>query len=76
MVEGVLVGAMTAAHIPPNLQSVLAIIVAVLVLLAAVRLFGGLVRIVLIILLLAIVAHALTNHPFEPHHGAVMHTSA
>jgi hypothetical protein len=75
-IEGLLGSVMTAAHIPANLQSVLAIVVGVLVLIAALRLFGGLIRVVLIVLLLAIVAHALSHHPYEPHHGAVMHTSA
>ena len=58
--EANLASTMTGAGIPRNLQSVLLIIVAVLFLVAAVRLFSGFIRIVAIVVLLAIAVHALT----------------
>jgi hypothetical protein len=66
-IEGGLAVVMNSAHIPPGLQTVLLIVVAVLVLLAALRLFGGFIRIVLIVLILVFVLHAVSNHAFTPH---------
>ena len=60
--EGFFTQLMDAAHIPHNAQVLLGIVLAVLVLVAAVRLFGGFVRVVLVVLLVAIVAHAIL-HP-------------
>ncbi|HTZ69381.1 MAG TPA: hypothetical protein VMB71_01920 [Acetobacteraceae bacterium] len=72
--EANLAGAMTQAGIPRNLQSLLLIIVAVLFLIAAVRLFSGFIRIVAIVVLLAIAVHAVTYRgpaalPSVGHHG-------
>jgi hypothetical protein len=65
---------MAAAHVPPDLRFVLAVVVAVLFLLAAVRLFGGFIRLILIVLLVAFVVHALSHHGgFEPHKPAAIH---
>jgi hypothetical protein len=64
-VEGFFGKLMDAAHVPHNAQVLLGIVVAVLFLVAAVRLFGGFIRVVLIVLLVAIVAHAVL-HPHAP----------
>ncbi len=60
--EVVLGQAMTQAHIPPDLQTIAGIVLAVLFLLAALQLFGGFIRVVLIVVLMAIVVHALSHH--------------
>jgi hypothetical protein len=73
-IEGGLTAVMNQAHIPPDLQSVVLILVAVLVLLAALRLFGGFIRIVLIVLILVFVVHAVSNHSFTPHPTHATHT--
>ena len=61
-IEGALGGVMTASHIPPDLQMVLGIVVALLFLVAALQIFGGFIRVVVIVVLLAIVVHAATHH--------------
>lgn len=58
-IEGALSHAMVQAGIPAPLRTLLFIIVAVLFLVAAVRLFGGLIRVGLILLLAVILIHAL-----------------
>jgi NAD/NADP transhydrogenase alpha subunit len=72
--EGFFTQLMDAAHVPHNAQVLLAIVLAVLVLVAAVRLFGGFVRVVLIVLLVAIVAHAIL-HPRSLPPAKPQHTS-
>ena len=75
LIEGALGGVMTAAHIPPNLQMILGIVVALLFLVAALQLFGGFIRIVVIVVLLAIVVHAATHHELAvPHPTPAQHT--
>jgi hypothetical protein len=60
-IEGALGGIMTAVHIPPDLQMILGIVVALLFLVAALQMFGGFIRVVVIVVLLAIVVHAATH---------------
>jgi hypothetical protein len=60
-IEDWLRGIMTHAGIPPDLQTVVGILIAVAFLVAAFRLFGGFIRVVLIVVLVAVVAHALTH---------------
>ncbi len=59
--EGWLGHAMTQAHIPPDLQTVVGIVLAIAFLIAAIQLFGGFIRVVVIVVLLAIVVHALSH---------------
>jgi hypothetical protein len=61
-VEGALGQMMTQAHIPPDLQIVVGLVLAVGFLLAALQLFGGFIRIVVVVVLLAIVVHAASHH--------------
>lgn len=63
---------MTQAHIPPDLQTVAGIVLAIMFLIAALQLFGGFIRVVVVVVLLAIVVHALSHHgvvamPAPPH---------
>jgi hypothetical protein len=51
---------MTAAHIPHGAQVILGVVLAVLFLVAAFQLFSGFIRIVLIVFLVALLAHAMT----------------
>ncbi len=60
--EAVLGHAMTQAHIPPDLQEVAGIVLAVLFLVAALQLFGGFIRVVVVVVLLAVVVHAVSHH--------------
>jgi hypothetical protein len=60
--EAVLGQAMTQAHIPQGVQEVAAIALAVLFLIAAVQMLGGFIRVVVVVVLLAIVVHAV-SHP-------------
>ncbi len=73
--EASLGGIMTAAHVPPSLQTVLGIVIALLFLIAALQLFGGFIRVVVIVVLLAIVVHAATHHEIlVPHPIPAQHT--
>ncbi len=52
--------------LPPTIQTVLLIAIAVVLLLAALRLFGGLIRVAVVLLLLLVVIHVLLpiiQHP-------------
>ena len=73
-VEAVLGQAMTQARIPPDFQIVVGLILAVAFLIAALQLFGGFIRIVVIVVLLAIVVHAASHHgepgPLSPIHAS------
>jgi hypothetical protein len=60
--EAVLGQTMTAAHIPRGAQEVVAVVIAVLCVLAAVRLLAGFIRVVLVVMLLALLVHALAGH--------------
>jgi len=74
-IEGALGGIMTASHIPPDLQLILGIVVALLFLVAALQMFGGFIRVVVIVVLLAIVVHAATHHEIGvPHPIPAQHT--
>ena len=69
--------AMTQAHIPADLQTILGIILAIAFLVAAFQLLGGFIRVVLIVVLLAIVVHAIGHHlgpplPPPPQQGMVL----
>jgi hypothetical protein len=57
---------MTSAHIPPDVQTILGLLLAIAFLIAALQLFGGFIRVVLIVLLLAIVVHAAAFHGLAP----------
>ncbi len=70
--EAVFGHAMTQAHIPPDLQAVAGIVLAVLFIIAALQLFGGFIRVVVIVVLLALVVHALSHH-VPPHQAATSH---
>jgi hypothetical protein len=60
--------------VPPGAQTVLGIVLAILFLLAAIRLFGGFIRIVLVVVVLAIVVHAVTHHDYAvPGSGKTTH---
>jgi hypothetical protein len=61
---------MSHAGIPPGAREIVAILIAVLFILAAFRLFGGLIRVVLIVVLVALLVHALAGH------GLVVHPHA
>ena len=70
--EAVVGLAMTQAHIPPGLQALAGIVLAVLFLITALQLFGGFIRVAVIVVLLAVVVHALSHHGQPPpmlHHG-------
>ena len=74
-IEGALGGIMTASHIPPDLQLILGIVVALLFLVAALQMFGGFIRVVVIVVLLAIVVHAATHNEIGvPHPIPAQHT--
>ena len=51
--------ALTQAHVPENVQSLVIVAVAVLFIVAVLRLFGGFFRILLIVLLILLVLHVL-----------------
>jgi hypothetical protein len=59
IVETWLRGELSHFGIPDNLQTVILVVVAIAVLLAALRLLGGVFRIVLVVLVLLIAAHLL-----------------
>ena len=64
-IENALGHAMSQMGLPHSVQTVLGIVVAILVLIAALRLFGGFVRVVLIVVVLALVVHAVTHNNYE-----------
>jgi putative exporter of polyketide antibiotics len=71
--ETALATPMRAAGFPPLAREVVGIAVAVLFLLAALRLFGGLIRVTLIVFLLVLVVHVLASHggPALTHTGGI-----
>jgi TRAP-type uncharacterized transport system fused permease subunit len=64
-IENALGHAMSQMGLPHTVQTVLGIFVAVLILVAALRLFGGFIRVVLIVVVLALVVHAVTHNDYE-----------
>lgn len=52
-------GQLTALGVAPSMQVVLLVALAVVLILAALRLFGGLIRVAVVLVLLLIVIHAL-----------------
>jgi hypothetical protein len=68
-IETVLGIPMRAAGLPPDLQLVIGVLVAIVVVVAAVRLFGGVLRLALVVLLVVLVLHAVGNRAFMPPHG-------
>jgi hypothetical protein len=52
-------GQLTLLGVPPAIQVVLLVALAVVLILAALRLFGGLIRVAVVLVLLLIVIHAL-----------------
>jgi hypothetical protein len=52
-------GQLTLLGVPPSIQVVLLVALAVVLILAALRLFGGLIRVAVVLVLLLIVIHAL-----------------
>jgi hypothetical protein len=63
--EDGLAHAMTQMGLPHPVQTVLAVFLALLILVAAFRLFGGFIRVVVIVVVLAIVVHAVTHHGYD-----------
>jgi len=69
-VETALGTPMRAAGLPPDVQLAIGVVVAILFILAAIQLFGGFLRLLVIVLLLALVLHAVGNRAFmspQPH---------
>jgi hypothetical protein len=60
--EAVLGHTMTGAGVPREAQEIVAVVIAVLCIVAALRLLGGFIRVVLVVVLLALLAHALLGH--------------
>jgi hypothetical protein len=58
-VEAWLRGVMTGAGLPEQLQSVVLIVIAVLLVVSCLRLFGGLIRIAVVLILLLVALHFL-----------------
>ena len=71
--EAALGQVMSHAGIPPNAQEIVAVVLAVLFILAAFRLFGGLIRVALIVVLVALLVHALAGHGIVGPHVAHPH---
>jgi hypothetical protein len=63
--ENALGHAMTQMGLPHPVQTVLAIFLALVILVAAFRLFGGFIRVVVIVVILAIVVHAVTHNSYS-----------
>ncbi len=67
VVDAFLAALMTSAGLPPNLQILVLIIVAVLLVLFAIRLLGPILSVLLIILLILLIAHRLVPGMQLPH---------
>jgi hypothetical protein len=63
--ENFLRDTMNHLGLPHPVQTVLALFAAVVFLVAAFRLFGGFIRVVLIVVILAIVVHAVTHNDYS-----------
>ena len=74
--EAALGQVMAHAGIPPDAREVVGLVIAVLFILAAFRLFRGLIRVVLIVVLVALLVHALAGHGFVGAHVAHPHGGA
>ncbi len=59
VLDGVMRRALTQAHVPENLQSLVILAAAALFIVAVLRLFGGFFRILLIVLLILLALHVL-----------------
>lgn len=59
VIEGFCLLVLTAAHVPENLQQVVLIVVAALAIITIVRLFGGLLRVLITVFLLLLILHVL-----------------
>lgn len=62
--EDALGHAMTQLGLPHPVQTVLAVVLALLVIVAAFRLFGGFIRVVLVVFVVAVIVHAVTRHDY------------
>ncbi len=69
-IETVLGIPMRAAGLPPDLQLAIGVLVAIVVVIAALRLFGGVLRLALVVLLVVLVLHAVGHRAFTPHGSA------
>ncbi len=58
-VDGALAALMTSAGLPPNVQVIILLVVAILLMIFAIRVLGGVFGVLLIILLLLLVVHRL-----------------
>ena len=74
-IDQILVHAMVAAHIPQNIQTVLLVVVAVALIVLAIRLFGGVFAVLITLLLLLLVLHRLDPSLVMPH-SAPHHATA
>jgi hypothetical protein len=72
-VETALGTPMRAAGMPPDLQLAIGVVVAILVIFAAIQLFGGFIRLLVIVLLVSLVVHAVGNRALLPPTHEVSH---
>ena len=70
--EGAVAGGMLRMGIPHGVQTVIFVVVAVLFLVAVFRVFGGLIRAALILLLVILLVHVIVHDPSlnAVHHGS------
>ena len=59
VIEGFCLLVLTAAHVPENLQQIALIVVAALFIISALRLFGGVLRVLLTVFLLLLALHVM-----------------
>jgi hypothetical protein len=59
VIDGALAALMTAAGLPPNLQVIVLLLVAVLLIIFAIRLLGSVFGVLLILLLVMLIVHRL-----------------
>ena len=66
VIEGFIRSILVQAGVPPNLQQIILIVVAVLLIIAILRVFGGVIRFLLVLFLILLVLHVLIptlGHP-------------
>jgi hypothetical protein len=56
-IDGLLIGLMNDVHIPPQIQTILLVVVAIALVIMAIRLLGGVFAALIVILLLLLVLH-------------------
>jgi hypothetical protein len=71
-IDGLLIGFMNDLHVPPHIQTILLVVVAIALIIMAIRLLGGVFATLIVILLLLLVLHRIDPGLGMTHGGSTV----